>query len=116
MTKRRKFTKPDEPQMIMSEPWEEAAIRNIVEWFGKTTTAAPKQLIEIHGFRQSDRDLVVKDYYFQIFEVNLPDDHPLLKTVVAEWLSPEQFLDVKRRPISPTARCIIEELNKQALV
>ena len=97
--------------MIMSEPWDEAAIRNIVEWFGRTLTESPTPLGEIRGFRQSDRDLVVKDYHFEVFEVESPNDQTLISSAVAEWLMPDQFLDVKRRPISPTARFLVEELK-----
>ena len=112
MTKRRRWASPDDPQMIRDEPWEEAAARNVVECFGRTLVDEPKPLMEVKEFRQSDRDLVVKQYHFAVYEVGTPDDLPLFPGVMGEWLLPEQFLDVRRRPVSPTARYLLGELQK----
>lgn len=116
MSKRRQWAMPDDPQMVRWEPWEEAAVRNVVEWFGHTLLDEPRFLLEVREFRQSDRDLVVKEYNFQVFTVTSPEGEALVDGAIAEWLTVEQFLDVRRRPISPTARFLIGELQKNKLL
>jgi hypothetical protein len=114
MTKRRHWQDPSIPPAARDEDWVEAAARAAAEWLGRTSTIPPQFLIDIAEWRQGDRDGVWKCYHFQVFKVVLKESEEPLAGAICEWLSPAQFLDENRRPISPTARHLIKQLHAQA--
>jgi hypothetical protein len=111
MTKRRYWALPDNLDSFESESWEDAAARNLVEWWGSQVVQRPAHLLEVKAFRQSDRDLLVKNYHFQIYGAIVEEGQSLRPGLKAQWLSPEDFQDIHRRPISPTARHLINMLK-----
>jgi hypothetical protein len=114
MTKRRCWQDPSIPPAAREEDWVEAAARAAAEWLGCTSTTPPQFLADIAEWRQGDRDGVWKRYHFQVFKVELKEGDETSAGAICEWLSPDQFLDENRRPISPTARHLIKELQDQA--
>ena len=111
MTKRRCMERAGDSASFDPERWADAAARNVSEWMEDSALSPPVQLMTIEGYRQSDRDLVVKEYRFEVFTTTVPDGQPLLPDSVAEWLTPAEFRDVHRRPISPTARFLVQTLQ-----
>lgn len=92
------------------EEWTAAASRIAAEILGKTflTTAVPKPLLELQGFKQSDSDGKWKIYNLHIFELLVEGDVGLAYGINGEWLSARDFK--QRQPISPTARYVIDHL------
>ena len=113
MTKLRRWAHPDDPKMIHPESWVEAAVRNVAENLGRTLTDEPNLLLKISDYLQSDRDQVVKHYRFHVFGICVDDKSALVPGAVGQWLSPADFLDQKRRPISPTARFLVDSLKNE---
>lgn len=113
MTKRRGQENRDNSEIEESEPWPEAAKRNVVEWFECSFDQNFDCLMDIDGYRQSDRDLFVKIYHFRVFALAADNRLTLRPDVVGEWLARSDFQEFHRRPISPTARFLVEELQKQ---
>lgn len=117
MTKRRQWKDPEVPGVVTDEEWIDAAARAAAEWLGRTSTTDPKHLSDtVPEFHQSDRDGRWKHYRFQVFQVSLEEGREPRSGAVAEWLTPEQFLDEERRPISPTARYLIGKLKGEAIL
>lgn len=112
MTKRRRHADTVGNRGGGAESWEEAALRNVAEWFGDGTGGVPEHLLEITDYRQSDRDLIVKDYHLNVFRVIPAEGQALLPGVVAEWLFPRDFQEIHRRPISPTAKFLVDEVQR----
>jgi hypothetical protein len=111
MTKRRYWAMSDDLDSFESEPWEDAATRNLMEWWGPPVVQRPAHLLEVKAFRQSDRDLLIKNYHFQIYGAIIEEGQSLRPDLKAEWLSLEDFQDIHRRPISPTTRHLIDMLK-----
>ncbi len=98
------------------EGWDHAATRAAAEALGCTLTVEPGELGELPEFQQSDRDGAWKRYRLQAFlfkHDSIPDVHPVR---VHEWLTPDQILDEARRPISPTARHVVSELQLRGVL
>lgn len=112
MSKRRTWTDPSSKEGgEQTEDWEDVAIRAATEWTGCTTSAAPEFLVDLAEFQQSDRDTKWKRYHLQVFKVDAGDDLEIPSSRVAEWLTADEIADESRRPISPTARHIVAELQ-----
>lgn len=120
MTKRRET--PQDPNVKAGpapkeEVWLSDAARAQAEWLGRTCVLAPqdflapKLLLQIPNYQQSDRDGVWKRYSFQVFGAFLPHDIEPVPGKIREWLSPEDFVDCNRMPITDTARHIIAQLR-----
>jgi hypothetical protein len=115
MTKRRTWEDPNvPPENKEEEDWLEAAARAAGEWLGQTFTIAPQKLIEIPEWRQSDRDGVWKRYSFQVFQIPLESNQGPRPGAVCQWLTVNEWLDPQRRPISPTARYLTQQLQAAA--
>lgn len=112
MTKRRYWPSSEEPGKFDAEPWEAAAGRSVLEWLPGADGAPPRPLMQVAAYRQSDRDLVVKDFHFEIFATDVEEGQQLRPGARAEWLSEEDFRDQLRRPVSPTARYLVETLHQ----
>lgn len=116
MTKRRRYEDPNVEGGIREEEWVHAASRAAAEWTGRTSTSGPKVLLEIAEFRQGDRDGKWKRYHFQVFLLPLDEKPSLVPGAIAEWLTPDDFLNKNRQPISPTARHLIQELKGKCII
>jgi hypothetical protein len=112
MTKLRQQTSSADAAAVLGETKEDAAIRNVVEMFGQLPGCSPRLILEVRNFRQSDRDLVVKDYNFSVCEVLLEKPLACVAPVDGEWLLPAQFFEVRRRAVSPTARFLVEQFQR----
>jgi hypothetical protein len=111
MTRRRDWHDPAVAASHHGEDWADAAARAAAEWLGRTCD--PKPLLDDPGgYQQSDRDGAWKRYHFQTFQVALADDPALAPGAVVEWLTPAELLSPTRRPISPTARHLIAQLQE----
>jgi len=112
MTKRRTWKDPASKEGAERvEEWDDAAIRAVAEWVGRTMTGEPEFLLDVAEFQQSDRDERWKRYHMQAYRLPLEDESEVGTGGGAEWLSPEEVLDEKRRPISATARYVVAELQ-----
>ena len=111
MTKRRYWPSEAEPGAFDAETWEKAACRCLEEWLPRADGASLKRLAQVGAFRQSDRALVVKDFQFEVFVARVDDGQPLRPDLRSEWLAVDDFCDLHRRPISPTARHLIKTLQ-----
>lgn len=120
MTKRRE---PPQDPNVQAAPapkqavWLSDAVRAQAEWLGRTCVLAPKEylapkfLLDIPDYQQSDRDGCWKRYTFQVFGTLLPHDVEPVPGKVREWLSPDDFVDRNRVPITNTARHIMAKLR-----
>jgi len=110
MTKRREWMDPNmRGGAQRAENWVDAAARATAPWLGRTLTPdeiAAEPLLEEASFLQSDSDGIVKRYHLQVFSVKLTRRPQFPPGTMAEWLNFEDFR--QRRPISQTARHIIE--------
>lgn len=112
LTKRRSWKDPGaEKDQERVEDWEDAALRAASEWMGRTTTQVPEHLGDVAEFQQSDRDAQWKRYRVQAYRIQLDEDASLPAGKIAEWLTVDELLDEKRRPVSPTARHVVAELR-----
>jgi len=113
MTKRRMWK--DAGARIENEDWAHAASRAAGEWLAKTFTSPPVFCVDAPEYEQSDRDGVLKRYWFKVFRFCLDEDEDqeLVHGAHAEWLTADQFLEKDRRPISPTAVALLQELMAQ---
>ena len=114
MTKLRKWNDPNAPSGEREEDWRDAAGRAVAEWFGITIKGITKLVAEIPPYQQSDRDGAWKRYTFQIYQVSVGPNRLPIAGARTEWLTVDEFLDKERRPISPTARHLMGELNARA--
>lgn len=96
---------------VREEEWEDAAVRAAAEWLRGTTTAKPVPAGDLPEFQQSDRDGKWKRYHLKAFILEVESLDAIRPTAHTQWLTAEQFLDETRRPISPTARHAIAELQ-----
>jgi len=113
MTKHRPWEGSGGTRGLRTRIWEHAAVRNVAEWLGTTATHRVMFLMDIAEFRQSDRDGQVKPYHFQVFHYPL-ERPPQRVCGIAEWLLPADFLDPRRKPISPTADFLIRQMQANA--
>jgi hypothetical protein len=117
MTKRRVWEDPKAGKdSARTEEWEDAALRAAVEWMGRTTTQKPEFVLDFAEFQQSDRDEKWKRYHVQAYQIELGKDVTPPPSRITEWLTAEEFLDEKRRPISPTARHVVSELKVNGII
>jgi hypothetical protein len=116
MTKRRRWQDPRVPPANREEAWVEAAARAVGECLGTTFTQPPGLLADLAEFHQGDRDGVWKRYHFQVFQLPLLTGQQHATGAVTEWLTPAEILDPERRPISPTARSLVQELMGRGLL
>jgi hypothetical protein len=110
MTKQRRWPHPSDPCKTFAESWENAATRNLAEWLGRTFTSPPQHILDIEDYQQSDRDLKTKQYHFRLFAAAVDSADERVVWAAAESLSPAEILDPDRRPISPTARMLVQQL------
>jgi ADP-ribose pyrophosphatase YjhB (NUDIX family) len=92
----------------------EAALRNVAEFVGTTTTQTPGLLLDVSDLRQSDRTGEVNHYHVQIYGFEL-SGRRVAAGVVADWLTPNEILDASRHPVSPTARALVAKLLEAAM-
>ena len=112
MTKRRLWQDPDSGPVGRREDWADAAARAAAQWLGRTLAPAPSTpLLDLPRYEQSDCDGVWTRYHFQVFGMVLKGQERVIPTAISEWLSPAQFLDENRRPLSATARYLIGQLQ-----
>lgn len=111
-TKRRSWEDPNAAkESVREEDWEDAAVRAAAEWVGRTLTVKPEYIGEVPEFQQSDRDGKWKRYRMRAYHVEVADTSMTTSQRCTEWLTIEEVLDKARRPISPTARHVVAELN-----
>lgn len=116
-TKRRTWEDPNAAkEAAREEDWEDAAVRAAAEWVGRTLTAKPEYIGEVPEFQQSDRDGKWKRYRMRAFHVEVEDTSLTTSHRCTEWLTVAQILDKTRRPISPTARHVVAELNQSGVL
>ena len=94
--------------------WEtgsDAAMRNVGRCLGASFPRPPGLLGDVKDVRQRSPTGEINEYRFQVFGFRI--DKPRIgEGVVGEWLTPDQILNPKRRPISPTARTLVDKLNE----
>lgn len=91
---------------MIAEDWVDAAIRARAEWVRGTSRDSPTFVTELPEYQQSDRDGQWKRYEFHVFRLDLVNLDLILSDKV-DWLTPAEFLDLDRRPLSKTARDIV---------
>lgn len=116
MTRRKKWQDPTVDLGVREEEWSTAGARAAAEILGRTLPPkqCPKLISELKEYRQSGEDGVWKIYSFQIFALPVPPNIQLMTGVVAQWLSPADFLE--NQPISSTARYLISHLREKNLL
>jgi hypothetical protein len=116
MTKRRKWDDPKIPPAHREETWIDAAGRAAAESLGRTFIGLTELPLDPSAapYHQSDRDGTWKRYEFKTFKLAVWSGESLLPGIVYEWLLVDEILDNDRRPLSPTARHLVRELQAQA--
>ena len=112
MTKRRMWKEMG--VRMENEEWDHAATRAAAEWLAKTFLGAPAFCIDAPEWEQGDRDGRVKRYSFKVYELILDEDQELIHGAHAEWLTPKEFFQKDRQPVSPTAKTLLKELMAQS--
>lgn len=95
------------------ERWEtgsDAAMRNVGRCLGASFPRPPGLLGDVRDIRQRSTTGEINAYRFQVFGLRV-DEPGIGAGVVGEWLSADQILNPKRRPICPTARALVAELQ-----
>jgi hypothetical protein len=110
MTKRRCWPNPDGGCEAFSESWEDAAMRNMAEWLGRTFTAPPQHVLDLEACQHSGRDLRTRQYHFRLFAASADRADERVVWAPTECLSPDEILDPARRPVSETARLLVRSL------
>jgi hypothetical protein len=113
MTKRRTQHDNRTAARPVTEEWEDTAIRARAEALQGTTTGTPRFLFEIPEYQQSDRDGQWKRFHFRVFRFDFDGAATVLAHLPHEWLTREEILDARRRPISKTARDIVAQARKE---
>ena len=117
LTKRKVWNDPGtDKDESREEEWEDAAVRAAAEWIGRTLTNKPELLMDVAEFQQSDRDAKWKRYRMRAFTIRVDQDTEPPPGRITEWLTADEFLDEKRKPISPTARHIVAELKHNGIL
>lgn len=117
MSKRRSWDIVENGRSVEQlEEWSDTAIRAAAEWMRQTFSAEPEFLTEVAAFQQSDRDRIWKRYQVQVYRLCVEKGAPLPAGRTAEWLTVDEFLDPKRKPISLTARNIVEDLMIKRII
>jgi len=125
MTKRRAWQDPANGE-IRHEEWLDAAIRARAECLRGTSTVPPQHVpgepillpgepplyVDPADFRQSSRDHEWKRYTYQLFSAQFNATDELVDPARCEWLTPAEFADPRRRPISKTARELVARGHK----
>jgi hypothetical protein len=114
MTKRRTWQSMSGPNREEVESWDDAAMRNVGECLGRTSTDIPQFILEIPEYTPSLRSGDVKRYNFQVFAFHAADAG-LPNCAVGEWLTFDEILDKERRPISETARFLVGQCKNPDL-
>jgi hypothetical protein len=114
MTKRRAWQSMSGPDLVQAESWDDAAMRNVGECLGCTSTEVPQFVLEIPEYKPSRRSGEVKRYSFQVFAFHATG-FELPRGVVGEWLTFDEILDEQRRPIAITARDLVGRCKDPAL-
>ncbi len=116
MTKLRRWPYGEEPAPGRVEDSVDAAMRNVGECLGTTSTKEPQRWLgqdKLVELTQSDRESLSKRYVFHVFGFAV-ESYDLAPGVCGQWLEIEDILDEQRRPISPTARFILRHFQAQA--
>ena len=116
MTKRRHWPYGVEPAPGRLEDPVDAAMRNVGECLGISSTNEPKRWLgegKLVELTQSDRECISKRYVFHVFGF-AAESADLAPGVCGQWLKIDEILDERRRPISPTARFILRHFEAQA--
>jgi ADP-ribose pyrophosphatase YjhB (NUDIX family) len=111
MTKRRERADPSIRDSKTSESWSDAAVRAAAEALGRTLVMQPTEVLDLPDYEMSDRDDVWKRYHYKVFEFRFEKEQPLARSVAGELLTRQQALDPQRKPISVSARAILERLT-----
>lgn len=113
-TKRRSWADDSiAPGAVREEEWTHAAVRAAAEWLGRTLLEVPVSLGEVPEFQQSDRDGKWKRYRLHAYRLDLECEPAISPLHIVEWLEPEQIMDEKRMPVSPTARHVVAHLQHE---
>lgn len=116
MTKLRRWPYGAEPAPGRAEDPVDAAMRNVGECLGTTSITEPKHWLgkdKLVELTQGDRESASKRYVFHVFGF-AAESADLAPGVCGQWLRVDEVLDEQRRPISPTARYIVRQLQAQA--
>lgn len=112
MTKLRR--RPLDADKVLWERGDIAAVRNVAECLGTTTTRLPVFLMDSGKLARSTSDGKTKHYAFQIFAFEVSEPSAACG-LPAEWLTADEILDPAREPVSPTARSLVAGLQEAAL-
>jgi hypothetical protein len=110
MSKLREWEDPGQKDGKQKESWADAAARAAGEWIAETFYLEPQARFALIEIQQSDRDEKWKQYHFQVFQIDAQRDTKLSPGARIEWLSPDDILDPNRRPISDTARMLVQRI------
>jgi hypothetical protein len=116
MTKRRRWPYGVESAPGRLEDLVDAAMRNVGECLGITSTVAARPWLggdTVVERTQSDADGTSKRYLFHVFGF-AAESADFAPGVCGQWMRVGEILDEGRRPISPTARFILRRLQAQA--
>jgi len=110
MTKQRRWPPGFDGTDDRWETGSDAAMRNVGQCLGESFPRPPGLLGDVKDVRQRSPSGVINDYRFQVFGFRV-DKRQIGAGVVGEWLSADQILNPKRRPICPTARTLVDTLQ-----
>jgi hypothetical protein len=116
MTKLRRWPYGTAAKAGRVEDAADAAMRNVGECLGSSSTDEPRRWLggeKLIELLQGDRDSMSKQYNVEVFGFAAPSSD-LAPGVCGQWLPMDEILDERRRPISPTARFVIQHLQAQA--
>lgn len=118
MTKRRRWKDPTLRTGVRTERWRDAAIREAADLLGRTLVLSefPTLLMRTEEYQQSDRSGEWKSYDFRVFRMQLQPNERLRDGVIAEWVCPEDAMEGKVRPVSPTTVYILLQLKRKGLL
>lgn len=118
MTKLRRWPYGTASNTARVEDATDAAMRNVGEYLGTSSTDEPQRWLgdeKLVEHVQGDRDSISKRYIIQVFGFVAPSTD-LAPGVCGQWLPINEILDERRRPISPTARFVMQHLQAQAIL
>ncbi|HUT88049.1 MAG TPA: NUDIX domain-containing protein [Thermoguttaceae bacterium] len=111
MTKQRRWPPGFDGTDDRWETGSDAAMRNAGRCLGATFARPPGLLGDVRGIRQRSPTGVINEYLFQVFGFRV-DEPRIGEGVVGQWLTAEEILEPKRRPVSPTARTLVDKLKE----
>ncbi|MFC1452364.1 hypothetical protein ACFLSJ_03360 [Verrucomicrobiota bacterium] len=119
MTKRRTWQPPrvQDSGPEIWEDWSDAALRCFAEALGVISDQRPTLLKEIEDILQNEEPGGEwRRYRFNVFRFDVEGDPPIRTGTTAHWIAVDDFLDEAQRPISKTARFLVDNLRSSNLV